>query len=423
MNAGDEITLTVEKPASGGRMIGRHEGRVVLVLGAIPGERVTARIERVEKRLAFATVTRVEEASADRRAPSDDPLCGGSVFSHIAYPCQIAIKAEIIADAFLRLGKIPWSSSIHVAASPEQGYRMRARFHVRAGRAGFFREGSHELCDAGTNRHLLEPSVAAVHTFLHALEGSGDVASIELSENVAGDQRALHVEAGSALEDAEIERALAEAGLPGCTVRVGGRDLVAYGNPVVADTLAVLSAGRASAGTLSRHPESFFQANRHLIAVLVTSVLDAIEPASSVVDLYAGVGLFSVNLAATGNRRVIAVEGDRSSGADLARNAAQFPDALEARLESVEHFLHGRHGKNVETVLVDPPRTGISREAMEAVARLGARRVVYVSCDPATMARDARRLLDAGYVMTKLDGFDLFPNTPHVESLGVFDRA
>ena len=131
-------------------------------------------------------------------------------------------------------------------------------------------------------------------------------------------------------------------------------------------------------------------------------------------------GLFSVCLAAAGRKRLSAVEGDRTSGKDLARNAAPY-GALRVSIDSVEEYL-ARHKPRAATVLVDPPRTGMSREAMRAIVAICADRVIYVSCDPATMARDARRLLDGGYDLASLQAFDLFPNTPHVESLGVFVR-
>src|SRR5829696_9432594 len=138
---GQEVELTIEKPASGGRMIARHLGQIVLVRGAIPGERVRAWIERAERRLAYAVTREVVDPSPDRRAGSPDPLCGGALYAHIGYPRQLAIKSDVIRDAFARLGRHPLSAPVDVAASPEEGYRMRARFHVHAGRAGFYREG------------------------------------------------------------------------------------------------------------------------------------------------------------------------------------------------------------------------------------------------------------------------------------------
>ena len=181
----------------------------------------------------------------------------------------------------------------------------------------------------------------------------------------------------------------------------------------------MLTAGRAGAGELHRHPESFFQANRYLLPQLVGAVIDAVPDDGEILDLYAGVGLFSVTLAATGRERIVAVEGDRASGSDLRRNAAACGAAVRAILGSVEQYVQSRT-RAPATVIVDPPRAGISREAMQAIVRLGAARMVYVSCDPATMARDARRLVDGGYRLESLRAFDLFPNTPHVETMGVF---
>src|SRR5688500_8686556 len=107
LTPGDLIEAAIEKPAAGGRMIARHDGQILLVAGAIPGERASVRIDRVEKRLAFASAIQIHEPSADRRDPGADPLCGGCVYAHIAYPRQVVLKAEIIADAFARIGHIP----------------------------------------------------------------------------------------------------------------------------------------------------------------------------------------------------------------------------------------------------------------------------------------------------------------------------
>ena len=168
-------------------------------------------------------------------------------------------------------------------------------------------------------------------------------------------------------------------------------------------------------------PESFFQANRYLVPDLLTAVLDSIAPSGPVLDLYAGVGLFSVALARSGRHEITAVEGDRVSGTDLELNAAPVGGAVTVVLDSVERYL-GSSPPRADTVVVDPPRTGISTEAMMSIVKMAAPRLIYVSCDAATMARDARRLLDGGYALESLRAFDLFPNTPHVEALGVFVR-
>jgi 23S rRNA (uracil1939-C5)-methyltransferase len=422
LSAGEEIELAIEKPASGGRMIARHEGQIVLVAGAIPGERVVATVERADRRLAFASVSRILEPSPSRRSPAADPLCGGCLYAHIDYAAQPRIKSEVIADAFSRLGHIPLEQGVAVAPSPEHGYRLRARLHVNGARVGFYRENTHTLCDAAATRQLGGDTVPAATAAVKSLVASGmSLVSVEISENIAADQRVLHAEGGAALpSDASLDAALSAGELTGLTVSASGTSKTA-GVPVVADPLSALVGGEVP-GELSRQAESFFQANRFLLPRLVSGVLGQVLPDGPILDLYAGVGLFSVCLAASGREGITAVEGDRTSGTDLRRNAAAHGAAVRVVLDSVEDHLR-RGARGASTIVVDPPRTGISKQAVELIARHRARRIVYVSCDPPTMARDARRLLDGGYRLTSLTGFDLFPNTPHVESVGVFDLA
>ena len=403
-------------------MIARYEGQIVLVAGAIPGERVTVTIDRVEKRLAFASTVSVDEPSADRRE-AHDPLCGGCVYAHIAYPRQIALKAEIIADAFVRIGKIPLADTVTVQPSPEIGYRLRARLHVRGNDAGFYREGTHALCNPRLTNQLSGRAMDSVTSALDALgESRQSVTSLELSENIVGDERAIHFDVvpdARALEPAFV-RAIEAATLTGCTARGQVGPLLRVSDSIVSDPLVTLTHGRAASGRLGRQPASFFQGNRFLLPDLVGTVLDAAPAAGVLVDLYAGVGLFSVALASTGRRDVIAVEGDKAASSDLQRNAEAYRDVLRVVGGRVEDFI-SRNRERADAIIVDPPRTGISREAVDAIAGRRAARIIYVSCDPPTMARDARRFLDVGYRLTSLRGFDLFPNTPHVESVGVFD--
>jgi 23S rRNA (uracil1939-C5)-methyltransferase len=424
---GQQVELAIEKPASGGRMIARHLGQVVLVRGAIPGERVKAVVERAEKQLAYAVTREVVEASSDRRDEAPDPLCGGMLYSHIRYERQLAIKSDVVRDAFARLGKYPLEAPVDVAPSPETGCRIRARFHVRGARAGFYRENSHQLCDAALTRLLRDQAVELVQALAARVHGEQPDAltSIAISESIAGDECAAHLEfAGSAAVDtALLERLLSGVPLRGISAREPlGRRLVSAGAADVSDPLAAVTQGRVRDGVLRRHAEAFFQGNRFLLAPLVTAVTREVPDSGEVLDLYAGVGLFSVPLAAVGHLEVTAVEGDRTSGADLRENARAQEPRLKAEISGVEEYL-ARRRTTPATIVVDPPRTGMSKDAREALVRLQAPRVVYVSCDPPTLARDARRLLDAGYRLTSLRAFDLFPNTPHVESLAVLDRG
>jgi 23S rRNA (uracil1939-C5)-methyltransferase len=428
---GQQVELTIEKPASGGRMIARHLGQVVLVRGAIPGERVRAWIERAEKRMAYAVTREVVEPSPDRRPGGGDPLCGGTLYSHITYARQLAIKSDVIRDAFGRLGRFPIDHPIDVAGSPEEGYRMRARFHVHGARAGFYREGSHQLCDAAATKQLTPETVQAVERLAASLdrEAPGDAVSITIAENIAGDQRAAHLELAprARIGDEALARVTADARLLGISTQEPERGgLRAIGTPAVSDALSAITRDRAHDGTLRRHAASFFQGNRYLLASLVLAVAEAVPDAGEVLDLYAGVGLFSIALAALGRLEVTAVEGDRVSGADLRENARPHAPRVDVQIAGVEAHLASRAGaartRRPATLIIDPPRTGLSKEAADSLVRLAPARVVYVSCDPPTLARDARRLLDAGYSLDSLRAFDFFPNTPHVESLATFVR-
>jgi tRNA/tmRNA/rRNA uracil-C5-methylase (TrmA/RlmC/RlmD family) len=394
---------------------------VVLVSGAIPGERVTARIERVERRLAFASVEAVLDGSPDRREISSDPLCGGCLFAHISIERQRSIKAEIVADAFARIGRHPLGGEVAVAPSPETGYRMRARLHVSGVRAGFYREGTHQLCDPGGTGQLLPESLAAAARVVRLVDQAGGVAkTMEIADNIAADQRSINVEvlAQGRLSTADLESVL---GPDLTSISIGGfTGILNAGAPAISDSLEALTRGRAS-GVLSRSASSFFQANRFLLPELVTSVMGAVAPEGGVLDLYAGVGLFAVALAGGGRGGITAVEGDEGSGADLGRNAEPFASALSAVVGPVEEYVAARRALP-PTVIVDPPRTGLSKPVVETLASRGGGRIVYVSCDPPTLARDARALLDGGYRLTSVRAFDLFPNTPHVETLAVFDR-
>jgi 23S rRNA (uracil1939-C5)-methyltransferase len=413
MNRGDRLRLAVERPAAGGRMIARHEGAIVFVAGAIPGEVVEAEVEKVQRGTAWAQTRTVLEASSDRVPGAPDAACGGSVFAHIAYECQRRLKAAIIDDACRRLGKITLDREVEVAASPIDGYRMRARLHLRNGRIGFFREGTHLLCDAGATRQLREDSLVALGSLERALAGlpRAVVSEIELSENIAATERACHLELGPDGDPSVLAAATRVEGLTGVTCAPVGhaRTLELWGSPYVSDLIA--------GARLARHARSFFQGNRYLLSTLVDHVVA--DVGERVLDLYAGVGLFSVAAAAAGRGSVIAVEGDRFAAADLEKNAEGLD--IEVHGAAVETFLT-RRGNAASTVIVDPPRTGMSKEATTGAIALRAPRLVYVSCDVATLARDTRLLLDGGYRIEHIRAFDLFPNTAHVETVIAFAR-
>ena len=427
MTPGDILTLDIERPVAGGRMLARHDGRVVLVAGAIPGERVSARVDRVAKSMAQAETVDVLTPSADRR-PAADWRCGGRDYGHVAYERQRTLKSEVIADAFRRLARLPLPSPPDVQASPEQGYRLRARLHAAGGRLGFFREGTHALCDVEGTGQLSAGTVAwirhAERTLTPAMASA--IAGVEIAENIPETERTAHVEVRGAV-DRDAWTALAD-GLTGLSVHGERVDVaVVAGTPAVTDRLSV--AGRAGQAEvqLTRHTTAFFQANRFLLPWFLRHVVGLVQD-GALLDLYAGVGLFGLAAAAAGHGPVTLVEGDRTSGADLEANAGPFSGRVRLLRRSVEAALRDLAGAGrrepgaFATCIVDPPRAGLSPEARAGVLRLSPGRIVYVSCDVATLARDARVLVDGGYALGDVTGADLFPSTAHVETVAVFDR-
>jgi tRNA/tmRNA/rRNA uracil-C5-methylase (TrmA/RlmC/RlmD family) len=245
------------------------------------------------------------------------------------------------------------------------------------------------------------------------------VTSVEIAENLAGDERACHLDLREGA-DPSAYTSLSK-GLVGLSAQPAGRlDAVTLaGTPRVTDVVEVRDG--VPPLRLTRDVRAFFQGNRFLLQSLVRHVVAQVTR-GPVVDLYAGGGLFGLALSAAGAGDVTLVEGDRMSGADLQANAAPFRERVRVERASVEAFLAGRRTMDAATVIVDPPRTGLSRDAVTGILAMKPRQLVYVSCDVATLARDARVLADGGYELGPLIGFDLFPNTAHVETIVQFVR-
>ncbi len=416
---GQTLSLTIEKPAVGGWMIARSDGQVVLVDGAIPGERVSVTIDRTQKGVAYGRTVGVELPSPDRQMPPGDRTCGGCLYAHIAYPSQLQIKADVIADAFARIGRLTLGALPTVRASSVLGYRMRARLHRRAGRIGFFREHTHEVCDARATGQLLASTCDVLDRLADALDrvGADMVREIEVSENVDASERVIHLDNHWSGEAALARGVFQPGSVTGlsATSSIPGVARVLFGSPYVADALEIEGTRIA----VRRHVSSFFQGNRFLLRDLVAHVADQVPRGSHVIDLYAGGGLFALAAGRLRDAKVTAVEGDRLAASDLAANAASDP-SMKVVHRAVEDFVQTAP-HDADVLIVDPPRTGMSPEALQGTLRLRARRLVYVSCDVATLARDARRLVEAGYAVASAEAFDLFPNTPHVETIVVFE--
>ena len=308
--------------------------------------------------------------------------CGGCAWQHLEYPAQLEAKSAILLDALERIGRLSPPDAVSLCASPDEfGYRTRARVVAAGGRVGFRRVQSHQIQPIETCP-VLAPEVDALLGEAARMGAQRETpAEIELSAGAEGPARATRV-----------------------------------GDDVAAASVELLVAGdrlRISSGV-------FAQANRSLLVRLSDAVLRAAGQGRRVAELFAGAGLFTLGLARR-FERVLAVEADRRATDDLTFNLEQagLGDRVEIWTQPVEQSLRRLSEFEPEVVVLDPPRSGLEREIREQLGRLGAGRIVYLSCDPATWARDLRAICESGYRIEHLEGFDLFPQTHHVEALAV----
>ncbi len=420
----------------------------VFVSFVLPGEKVEADIRQGKPGFARGSVTQLLEASPDRieaRCPYFRQ-CGGCHYQHIRYERQLEFKAGILRETLQRIAKIELKSEIVLHASPAWGYRNRTRLQVRTAPdfgLGYFRFGSREFLEV-RECPISSPAINRAMARLVELGGLSCRAAVEEIELFAdaGDEHLLawafcgrDAQANDLLRWADaVQRELPE--VRGMAF-FSSRRRVEDETPVEAKPLAQSGAkairyrtiGYQTIGYQAKDHEyqvsagAFFQANRHLIDELV-SVVTGNARGDLALDLYAGVGLFSVALASS-FRHIFAVEASQTSHGDLMQNVPANVKAVGARtgdyLRSV--YLGSRPVRNrPELVVLDPPRTGAGSAVIRSLVELGAPRVRYVSCDPATLARDLAPLLAAGYHIEEAHLFDLFPQTFHIESVMLLAR-
>ncbi len=421
--ADDTFTVTLEKAVAGGRSLARLDGRVLLVSGGIPGERVRVAMEKAGKGVAFARVVDVEASSPHRVVPGVDPLCGGLVFAHVEYDRQLELKRSIVEDALGRIGRLRDLAPISVVGSPAREWRIRGRLHVHGGHVGFYREGTHSLCDAAPSAQLVPGLLELAQETVAGLrpERARSVEAVVVSQTVRGDQQAIHLELSRPLpRHGELWMGEPPASCTGVSAGLSGsrHPTVVAGYPWVRESLQALGVPGAGDAGLMRHAAAFFQGNRSMVPLLVQHVIAALPTDRPVIDLYAGVGLFGLAAVASGASSVVAVEGDAISAEDLVANALPYGERLRAVRGDVETFARQESARLADAcVIVDPPRTGLSPVVSAAIAGATPRRLVYVSCDPATLARDLQLLTAAGMRIDDITVFDLFPLTAHVETI------
>ncbi|MFE5775703.1 class I SAM-dependent RNA methyltransferase [Brachybacterium sp. NPDC056505] len=426
------LTLTVGAPAAGGTFVARHEGRVVFVRGAVPGETVVARLLEDAKNSAKARFWRAEtleilDPSPDR-VPSVWPEAGtdgvgGAEWAHIGLHAQRRLATEVLQDLLRRAGVSTLATEeAQVEPAPHDtdglGWRTRVRLTRGAdGLLGMRGWRSHEVHPVGENplaaeeiRELGLPDLALPD----ALEAVDAVAPSVGRPAVVLIGRGLSAASTGASGGFEVPE-----GLEGVDLAVKGPT----------GLTAVSGDGMVTEEVLGRRfrvgATGFWQVHRQAPEVLTSVVLRDMEAreGDTVWDLFGGVGLFAAALAdEVGSAgRVLSVEGDRRAGALAEENLAALPQA-SAETADVAAWVRAQE-KDPDRVVIDPPRAGLGPELMAMLCARTRERIVYVSCEPSTLARDLKAAEEAGWRVEDLRAFDLFPHTHHIESVAVLTRA
>lgn len=411
---GEIHELTLSTLTYGGEALGHlDDGRAVFVPFALPGERVRVQLVEHRERFARGEVIEILEAAPERIAPRCRHFgtCGGCHYQHLAYEKQLVLKSEIVRQQLARIGRIEGAHVQAAVGSPQiWNYRNQAQFHLTPdGELGYVGARRGLIPSRGVvpikECHLPEAPINAMWPQVK-LEGRLGIERLSIRAGSDGDllvvlesdtpqMPLLEIEAGVSITHRFEAQNLILAGTDHITMRVLERDF------------------RVSAG-------AFFQVNTPVAEHMVRHVLNSL-PAEldTAVDVYCGVGLFSAFLAPRCGR-LIGIDSSAAACADYVANLDEFQN-VELYEDLVERVLPALDMKP-RMMLVDPPRAGLEANVLEAIVRMAPEMLIYVSCDPSTLARDAARLIEAGYGLQGVTPFDLFPHTYHIESISIFRR-
>jgi 23S rRNA (uracil1939-C5)-methyltransferase len=416
LSIGDKIRIQVDRLAFGGEGVARHEGLVIFVPFAAKGDTLDVQVTEIKKNFARASIIQVIKPSVERREPPCQyySVCGGCQLQHINYQAQLVAKADFIRDSLRKIGGIQWQQEIEVKSGSELGYRSRAQLKLDCCRGaqdrtetpvatgaesekrllvGFHRKGSHSVCDI-ERCAVLEPPLNAT---LASLRSS-------LNDSCAGGR--------------DFPR----------TIDLACGDSIVAADPPVGGLPPGPIKRRIGAFVYEFGPSTFFQANPSMLSPLIESATDG-TGGELAVDLYAGVGLFTLPLAGRFNE-VIGVEANSEAAQFAERNiAASGLNNIKFRRRRSEDWLNeyvqavsaGKHPV-ADFMLLDPPRGGIEGAGIHLI-RAAPARICYVSCNPTTLSRDLARLVKHGYFIEEIVGLDLFPQTYHVETVVRLSRA
>lgn len=416
------VALTEMSP--GGEAVGRANGLVVFARYALPGEDAEVTITHRRKTWARGTATEIIRASPARVAPPCPHfgVCGGCEWQHAACDAQIAFKTQIVRQQLARIGKLPDAEVLPCLPCPlPYGYRNHTQVAMSADGAIGYREAGSQRVTPARVCPILDPSLEQLLRLLvqARIRPPDHLREIHLRAGVATGERMIVFELD---REALDEAARQVAGLPAppdtaiAVSTAGGETRIVVGNPRLHERVGDI--------TYAYSATTFFQVNTVMAGQLVETVMQALELSGTehVLDLYCGAGLFTAPISARAGY-VLGIESSRGAVRDARDNLRERANATVIEADVKRGLLDDEVRKQAwQRVVMDPPRAGIDTEALAHVAAIGAARLVYVSCDPATLARDAGRLKNHGYELRNAQPLDLFPQTHHVETVAVFDR-
>jgi len=390
LTVGARLRVEIEKIAHGGHFIARHEGAVIFVRHAIPGESVEIEITSVGASFNRADVVEVFTASADRvSAPcryAHRLGCGGCDFQHIALTRQRELKGQVITEQFSRIAKMDLAVEVEEVGAP-LGWRTRCSANsTKNGELGFYQSRSHKVI-AVTDCRILVPEMKYSELAQRGVKANQ---RLEISISNTGERT---IATASSREDSAMR--LSE-----------GPEVAHY---------------RVGEKIFDVSQKSFWQSHKDAPRVLSEAVLafSQLEPGDHVLDLYGGVGLFTAVIlpiiGAAGSVEI--VEGSKSATADARSNFAQDSNVTVITADVAKAITRFA---DADVIVLDPPREGAGKEVINNCARLTPRAIVYVACDPAALARDTGYLRENGYVLAEIRAFDLFPMTHHIECVARF---
>lgn len=405
----ETLTIKIERPAYGGISIGKHDGKIVMIKGALlPGEIAEVIIDNEKTDYISAHASRVLEPSPDRINPlcSYFGECGGCHLQHIPYNLQVQLKETILRDCLKRLAQIELALSEPIVNDNPWHYRLRGQFKLSEEGPGFYKEGTKDVVSINSCPIMTE----TIDAFLPKVKALVNGLKVKEVQITSGDCSIALMKTSARVKSKTVwERAASEflaSGFSGLFVETPDHKLFRYGKSFVTLDLGPLK--------YTVPPTSFFQSHWKLNNIMVQFIKDTLRPLEDckILDLYAGSGNFSLPLAA--DAQVTAVEENLFSIETGKRNLKlnnisryRFIRASAEAFYSKDHF---------DVIILDPPRSGLTRKAMNNVLALLPARIVYISCNPTTFARDLKTLKDK-YDIESVRMIDLFPQTYHIEAL------